>query len=67
MKGDGDVKCSLGTIINGLLQGPEDLEIKGRMETIQITALLRSARILRRVRETLGDLLSLRLQWKTIN
>ena len=30
-------------------------------------ALLRTARILRRVLETWGDLLSLRLQWKTIS
>ena len=36
------------------------------METTQTTALLRSARILRRVLETWGDLLSLKLQWKTI-
>ena len=38
-----------------------------RLETIQTTALLRSARILKRVLETRGDLLSLRLQWKTID
>ena len=42
------------------------LEVGGRVETIQTTALLRTARILRRVQETWGDLLSLRLQWKTI-
>ena len=30
----------------------EDLELKGQVETIQTTALLRSARILRRVLET---------------
>ena len=33
--------------------------------TIQTTALLRSARVLGRVLETWGDLLSLRLQWKS--
>ena len=39
----------LGTVTKGLEQGLEDLEIRGRVETIQTTALLRSARILRRV------------------
>ena len=36
----------------GLLKGLEDLEVGGRVETIQTTALLRTARILRRVLET---------------
>ena len=36
----------------GLVLGQEDLEIRGRVETIQTTALLRSARILRRVLDT---------------
>ena len=40
-----------------------DLEIRWGVETIQITPLLRSARILRRVLETWGDLLSLRYRW----
>ena len=57
---------ALGKVIKGLIKGLEDLEIKGRMETIQTTALMRSVRILRRVLETWEDLLSLRLQWKTI-
>ena len=56
---------ALGTITKGLLKGLEDLEVGRRVETIQMTALLRTARILRRVLETWGDLLSLRLQWKT--
>ena len=56
---------ALGTIPKGLLKGLEDLEIVGRVETIQTTALLRMARILRRILETWGDLLSLKLQWKT--
>ena len=43
---------ALGTITKGLLKGLEDLEISGRTETIQTTALLRTARILRRVLET---------------
>ena len=58
---------ALGTITEGLLKGLEDLEVGGRVETIQTTTLLRTARILRRVLETGGDLLSFRLQWKTIN
>ena len=36
----------------GLVQGLADLEIRGQMKIIQTTALLRSARILRRVLET---------------
>ena len=61
------VTGALGTITKGLLKGLEDLEVGGRVETIQMTALLRTARILRRVLETWRDLLSLRLQWKTIS
>ena len=41
-----------GTVTKGLVQGLENLEIRGQVETIQTTALLRSARILRRVLET---------------
>ena len=58
---------ALGTVTKGLLKGLEDLEVGRRVETIQTTALLRTARILRRVLETWGDLLSLKLQWKTIS
>ena len=43
---------AFGTITKGLLKGLEDLEIGGRTATIQTTALLRTARILRRVLET---------------
>ena len=43
---------AFGTITKGLLKSLEDLEVGGRVETIQITALLRMARILRRVPET---------------
>ena len=45
-----------GTIPKGIVKGLEDLKITGQIETTQKTALLRSARILRRVLETLGDL-----------
>ena len=58
---------ALGTIIKGLLKGLENLEMGGQVEIIQTTALLRTARILRRVVETWGDLLSLKLQCKTIS
>ena len=42
----------LGTLTKGLLNGLEDLEVSGRVETIQTTALQRTERILRRVLET---------------
>ena len=58
---------ALGTVTKGLLKGLEDLEVGGRVETIQTTALLRMARIVRRVQETWGDLLPLKIQWKTIS
>ena len=51
----------------GLLKGLEDLEAGGRVETIQTTALLRTAKILRRVLEIWWELLSLKLQGKTIS
>ena len=60
------VTGALGTVTEGLVQRLKDLEIRGRMETIQTTAM-RLARILRRVLETWGDLLSLRFRWKTIS
>ena len=40
------------TVTKGLLKGLEDLEVGGGVETIQTTALLKTARILRRVLET---------------
>ena len=43
---------ALGTVTKGLLKGLEDLEIRGQVETILTTVLLRSTRILRRVLET---------------
>ena len=55
---------ALGTISKGLLKGLQDLEVGGRVDTIQMTALLRTARILRRVLKTWEDLLSLRLHEK---
>ena len=55
---------AFGSVTKGLLKGLEDLEFGGRVKTIQTTALLKTARILRRVLEIWGDLLSLNLQWK---
>ena len=40
---------ALGTVTKRLVQELEDLEITGRLETIQTIALLQSVRILRRV------------------
>ena len=52
---------AFGTVTKGLLKGLEDLEVGGRLVTIQTSALLKTARIPRRVLETWGDLLSLNL------
>ena len=43
---------ALGTVIKLWIKGLEDLEITGRVETIQTTALLRTPRILKRALET---------------
>ena len=43
---------AFGTVTEGLLKGLEDLEVGGRVETIQKTALVKTARILRRFLET---------------
>ena len=51
---------ALGTVVKRLVQGLSDLEIRGQVKTIPTTALMRSVRILRRVLETCGDLLSLK-------
>ena len=58
---------AFGTVTKGLLKGLEDLEVGGKVETIQTTALLRTTRILRRVMEISGNLLSLKYQWKIIS
>ena len=46
------VAVILGTVIKGFELRLKDLKISGRVETIQITALLRAVRILRRSLET---------------
>ena len=43
---------AFGTVTKGLLKGLEDLEIRERVEAIQTTTLLRTARIPRRILET---------------
>ena len=43
---------AFGTVTKGLLKGLEDLKVGGRVETIETTTLLRTARIPRRVLET---------------
>ena len=43
---------AFGTVTKGLSKGLEDLEVGGRVETIQTTALLTTARILRIILET---------------
>ena len=40
---------AFGTVTKGLLKGPVDLEVGRRVETIQTTALMKTAWILRRV------------------
>ena len=57
---------ALGTVTKGLVQRLEDMEIRVPMATIHTTALLRLARILRRVLDICGDLLSLKLQYEII-
>ena len=58
---------ALVRFIKGLERGLEELGIRGRIETIQSTAILRSATILTSVREIWGDLLLLRIQWNAIS
>ena len=58
---------ALGTVTEGLKKGLENLEIIERVETIQITALLRSATILRRVPGESRRLAVTQILWKTIS
>ena len=54
-----------GTVPRDLEKKLGEPEISNRTDSIQTTAQLKAARILRRVLETWRDLLSLGLQWKT--
>ena len=53
---------ALGTVHRNLETRLDELGIRGRIEAIQTTALLKSAKIFRRVLRTGGNLLSFRLQ-----
>ena len=50
-KGNGDTNCccAFGTVKKGSEKSQEELEIRGRIETLQTTALLRMTRIHRRI------------------
>ena len=54
------------TVSKRLQKELEDSGVGGQVETIRTTSLLRTARILRIVQETWGNLLSLKFQWKAI-
>ena len=43
---------AFGTVTKGLVNGQDDLEVSGRVETSQTTTLMTMARILKRVLET---------------
>ena len=57
----------LGTVPKGFERGLEELEIRKRIGTILTTALLGPERILRRVLENWGYLLSVGLLWMIIS
>ena len=66
---------ALGMISKGLVKRLKDLEIRGQVETIQTTDLLKLVKIMRRILGTRGDLLShqipvknhkVTLVWKTL-
>ena len=57
---------AIGRVTKRLVKELEVLKIRGQVVTIQTTALLRSAKVLKRVLVTWRDLLSLKLQCKTI-
>ena len=61
------VIITFGAVHKSVERGLEELEIRGRIETILTTELLRSARILRRVLGTRWNLLSLIFKWKPIS
>ena len=52
LESDSDTNCYGSLEPQSLKRGLEELEIRDRVETIQTTALLRSARILGRFLET---------------
>ena len=58
--GDTSCNCALGTATKGLMNGLWDKKIRGRVETIQTTAILRSDKIIRRTLGNWEDLLSIK-------
>ena len=54
----------LGIIPKNLEKREDELDISGRIETILMTALIKSVRILWRILEIWGDLQSFKLLWK---
>ena len=52
----------LSTVTKGLIQELENLEVRGRVGTIQISII----KIDQNIDDSPGDLLSLELQWETI-
>ena len=67
-EGDGDTNCAWHTWNNlqKLERKAGELEIREKIDTIQFIVLLRSARIIIRVLETWRNLLSIKLQGKTV-
>ena len=56
---DGGVVGPFGTVSKSWRKRLEEMEIRGRIKNIHIIALLRLARILRKVLETRSELLSI--------
>ena len=50
-KGDGDTNLIIGIVLENLENKLDELEIRGKIETIQTTALLKSPRLIRKVLE----------------
>ena len=64
---DGKIHYTVSSLFLLIISRSSLLPVIKLSETIQTKTLLRSARILRRVLETWGDLLSLELQWRTFS
>ena len=58
---------ALKTVCKGLEREVEELRIGGRIAKLQTASLVRTTKKMRKVLETWGDLLSLRLQRKVIS
>ena len=60
---------ALGAILKGFIKGLEDWDIRGQVENIHTTALLRLTRLkkTKKLVNTWGDLLSLKFLWETMS